>query len=51
MGAAKMRPGKKGRSVARLLVATALAVATVVTVVLFGNQMALADVFWTFNVK
>jgi hypothetical protein len=46
MGAAKMRPGKKGRSVARVLVAVAAAAATVITVVILGEHTALADVYW-----
>ena len=46
MGAAKMRPSRKGRSVKRALVVAAVAVATVVTLILVGNQTALADVIW-----
>ncbi len=41
-----MPPSKKGRSVWRVLVAVAVAIATVVTMILVGNQMALADVWW-----
>jgi len=42
----EMPPSKKGRSVWRVLVAVAVAIATVVTMILVGNQMALADVWW-----
>jgi low affinity Fe/Cu permease len=41
-----MPPSKKGRSVWRVLVAVAVAIATVVTMILVGNQLALADVWW-----
>jgi hypothetical protein len=51
MGAAKMRPSKKGRSVKRVLVVVAVAVATVVTVILVGNQTALADVIWLSRIS
>lgn len=43
-----MRPGKKGRSVARVLVAVAIATAAVVTAVVLGVVPAAADVQWTF---
>jgi hypothetical protein len=41
-----MPPSKKGSSVWRVLVAVAVAIATIVTMIVVGNQMALADVFW-----
>ena len=41
-----MRPGKKGRSVARVLIAVAAAAVTVVTVIIVGDHTALADVQW-----
>ena len=45
-GSREMRPGKKGRSVTRVLVAVAAGAVTVVTIFILGQHAALADVFW-----
>ena len=45
-----MRPGKKGRSVARVLVAVAMAAAAVAGAALVKSEtVKLADVVWTYT--